>query len=398
MQIASRPFIRLAPFLLCLLVFVAITARAQAYVYWTNLGSDSIGRAMLDGSLVDQNFLGAPEPLLNPCGVAVDGEYVYWANMAGSAPQGKIGRAKLDGSEVDNELVKGAENPCGIAVNATHVFWANGGVSGTTIGRARLDGTEAQHDFITGLNRPQSVAVDAQYVYWTELGPIGRAKLNGTEKEIGFITTGSPASIAVDGTHIYWTDVNDGIGRANLDSSEAEENFIEEAGSDTEGIAVDGSHVYWTNEITDTVARANLDRSSVELSFIQGGANPTGVAVDSLPPLIPISSPGPPPTSHQLRLLRVVRNRKRGTAKLIVQVSGPGTLRLAASRKVKGAVRKPKAAGKVKLALNPKRRTKVQLQKKGRVRVLAKVTFTTPQGDSLVKRWRRALVLNLPRR
>src|SRR4249920_4219609 len=50
---------------------------------------------------------------------------------------------------------------------------------------------------------------------------IGRANLNGTGANQNFITgIGFPIGVAVDPGHVYWADLHtDAIGRANLDGS-----------------------------------------------------------------------------------------------------------------------------------------------------------------------------------
>ena len=72
--------------------------RADAYVYWANCGTDTIGRADLDGTNVNRSFItGAEDPL----GVAVDAGHVYWANTATDT----IGRADLDGTNVNPRFI-----------------------------------------------------------------------------------------------------------------------------------------------------------------------------------------------------------------------------------------------------------------------------------------------------
>jgi hypothetical protein len=376
---------------LCLLLFVALTAPAQGHVYWTNFAGDTVGRATLDGSGVDQSFIGAPDPPINPVGVAIDDEFLYWVNQAGSAPQGRIGRARLDGSEVDNEFITGANNPSGVALSATHIYWTNSGVGATTIGRAKLDGSEADQDFIEGLNRPNGIAVDANHIYWAELfGDIGRADLNGNEADTEFIAIGVARDVAVDDAHIYWADSNGKVGRASLDGNDIDGSFITDS-SGTRAVDVNREHIFWTNRFNDTIGRANLDGSGVDLSFITGAAEPSGIAVSEppAPPLFPAPVPADP---ARLRLLKVVRDKRRGTAKLIVEVSGAGSVQLAANKKVRPAKRQAKAAGKVRLPLRPKARAKAQLLEKGRVKVLASVTFIPTEGKPVTERWRRALV------
>jgi hypothetical protein len=71
----------------------------------------ALGRANLDGSGVNQNLIGVA---LGVFGVAVDGQHVYSTDSA----QGTIGRAKLDGSGVDDSFVVGADHPAAVAVDA----------------------------------------------------------------------------------------------------------------------------------------------------------------------------------------------------------------------------------------------------------------------------------------
>ena len=122
--------------------------------------TDTIGRANLDGTGADQSFItGASTPL----GVAVDGAHVYWANGGtrhdrprqprrhGRQPElhhrrhrprrgrgrrrprllgeridtGTIGRADLDGTDVNQSFITGASAPRGWRSTAAHVYWAN---------------------------------------------------------------------------------------------------------------------------------------------------------------------------------------------------------------------------------------------------------------------------------
>jgi hypothetical protein len=102
-------------------------------------------------------------------------------------------------------------------------------------------------------------------------------------------------AIALDGAHVNWADGLAGtIGRANLDGSQATDEFVNAAGGDCgtvapgsrgpAGAAVDGTHVYWTNPDQDTIGRANLDGSGVTQTFITGALYPTGIAVEGSNP------------------------------------------------------------------------------------------------------------------
>ena len=166
------------------------------HIYWTNNQRDTIGRANLDGSGVDQSFITGAS---GPEGLAVDGQHIYWTN----ALDDTIGRANLDGSGVDQSFITGAGFMFGVAVDGQHIYWTdyNDLTDSGTIGRANLDGSGANQSFITGLDFPQGVAVDGQHVYWADLtqGSIGRANLDGSGVDNSFIVGADhPDAVAVD--------------------------------------------------------------------------------------------------------------------------------------------------------------------------------------------------------
>ena len=55
-------------------------------------------------------------------GLSVDAGHVYWARQGASA----IGRAKLDLSELNLEFIKAAQGPLGMAVDGEHIYWSAG--------------------------------------------------------------------------------------------------------------------------------------------------------------------------------------------------------------------------------------------------------------------------------
>src|SRR5262249_26316744 len=118
------------------------------------------------------------------------GAYVYWANWDGIAGT-TIGRATVDGAQVNQSFISGAHGPCGLAVDPPHIYRGNRAIG--TIGRANLNGTGVDESFITGItgpSRPCSVAVDSGHVYWDETtNSIGRANLDGTGIQRNFIPT-----------------------------------------------------------------------------------------------------------------------------------------------------------------------------------------------------------------
>src|ERR687883_121650 len=107
---------RAAPTLatLVLATFV-LAAPADAFVYWANSGTNSIGRANVDGTGANQSFITGANA---PDGVAVDAAHVYWANVN----TGTIGRATLDGTGVNQNFITGANAPAGVAVDGAHLY------------------------------------------------------------------------------------------------------------------------------------------------------------------------------------------------------------------------------------------------------------------------------------
>ncbi|MEX2106234.1 MAG: hypothetical protein WD810_04980 [Solirubrobacterales bacterium] len=128
------------------------------YLYWTNPERKSIGRAALDGSgrIDDLVTVGG---FSRPCDVAVRGEYIYWTDFAG------IGRARLDGSEVDDSFVPTLVGGCALAVDDRHIYWAS---SEGGIARATIAGDAVEPQFIPSAGRAESIAVLDGTVYWID--------------------------------------------------------------------------------------------------------------------------------------------------------------------------------------------------------------------------------------
>lgn len=91
---------------------------------------------------------------------------VFWTQSAHGDYQerGSIGRAELDGSGARGHFVAAARAPAGIAIGDGYLFWANDG--SFTIGRARLDGSEVENRFVKNVY-PTGVAVEGGHLYWT---------------------------------------------------------------------------------------------------------------------------------------------------------------------------------------------------------------------------------------
>ena len=216
--------------------YVAVDA---GHLYWTNsgpaaarlssgfspvTGCGTIGRAELDSS---GNLVPA----------SVEADFIH-------------GQSELMTNENGNpEYPSLVSNPQGIAVNSGHLYWANGyawkansqtsGLS-QSIGRAGIDGEEVEPSWVereyegdyfgnafNGVN-PVGIALDETHIYVDteqEMVPAGsvlRFPLSWAEQrsEVERVYLGqglTPQGIALDGSHLYWADAGTGsIGRVGL--------------------------------------------------------------------------------------------------------------------------------------------------------------------------------------
>lgn len=276
-----------------LFMFAGGTGVAEAFIYWGNYSTGTIGRAKLDGTGVNQVFITG---LSNPSDVAVDAGQIYWTDAAG------IGRANLDGSGVNKTFIM-APASCAIAVDSAHIYWSNA-FSGTTIGRANLDGSSVNQSFITGAADPCGVAVDSAHIYWGNSGlgqtTVGRANLDGSGVSQGFITGGNrPYDVEVDSSHIYWANRGASpptIGRADLNGANVNQTFITST-NDVFGLALNSANIFWGN---NGVGRANLAGTGVNQLYITTNTSVGGVAVDAVETIHPVTTitSGPPATTN----------------------------------------------------------------------------------------------------
>ena len=130
-------------------------AADQSFVYWLNSsGTLAIGRAALSGAGPDPTFI----PLTSAgCGVTTDPSFVYWEN--GSS----IGRAPAGGGAADPAFISAAAagtDPCGVAVNSQYVFWGNlaGAPGSNFVGRANVNGNAPNPTLIAGAGTPCALA------------------------------------------------------------------------------------------------------------------------------------------------------------------------------------------------------------------------------------------------
>jgi hypothetical protein len=212
---------------------------------------------------------------------------------------GAIGRANLDGTGVEPNFIGGISSPAGgLAVDGSHVYWTSydpanpfivlyHGPLPTRIGRANLNGTGVEESFISTLPTQYGVAVDAAHIWWTNEAPRGtgqtpsaasvledeirRAALDGTGAEVVIPTDQFPScgGLAIGDTHVYWAQAGS-IGRARLDGSRGTGELIA-ARPNCGGVAVDALGPPPSNEFSFGKAKNDVERGSAELTVRVAG-------------------------------------------------------------------------------------------------------------------------------
>jgi hypothetical protein len=343
-------------------------------MYWGN--GFTVGVAEPDGTQASGAFptggsmaLRAHGPV---CGVAVSATHLYWNEY------GTIARVDLNGGTP--QAVAGASSCGGIAVDAQHLYWASRDGS---IGRANLDGSEANPRFLSVGGSPCGVAVGGGYVYWIggRYGSsLGRARTDGTGVEPELVDGGGTpgCGIAVDSSYVYWAGYG-GIARAGLDGTGANPVFIP-GYSHVSGLATWGPYLYWTEEgHPGTIGRADLDGSAPNREFLLvDGTSASGIAFDA--------RPAPLRTSSPIEIAKVQHAKGRGIAYVTVTVPGRGLLTARAKGAESRILNDNRPLWRVgpfelKLKLWPGRRgreaTRVrnQLRREGRARVFLHLTY-----------------------
>jgi hypothetical protein len=295
--------------LAAMVALVAVPASASAYIYWPHnrapARDGAIGRAHVDGS--------APNPTLvtgtdGVYAVAVSGTHVYWTHSTLDGA-GAIGRANLDGSDANPNFITGLHSPRGIGVEGTHIYWADfdpaapgpGDFGRGLIGRANLDGSDVNQNFIKERGHgappahPTALAVDRNHIYFSDPAfsvlVIARIDGHGPWRVAEVRGVGIVNGIAAHGAHIYWTWTcpnpnidcarSRGIGRMNLNGTALDRNFIDVP---ARGVAVDAQHIYWAEDFErGRIGRANLDGSALDPNFIADVRSPSGVGVGPRP-------------------------------------------------------------------------------------------------------------------
>ena len=262
---------------------------AAARIYWANSGGTTIGRANNDGSAAQESFVTAAG---SPVGVAIDGTYLYWCQIASGT--GAIGRASLGGSGTpDQNFITVGDSPRGVAVDAGSAYWTHAASGLGSIGRANLDGTGTPSQaFIPTGASPCGVAVEPDHLYWAnggDPGSVGQAHGPFAINQSFAPDAKDPCGVAFAAGWVYWANrAGNTVGRANLKGTVIDQGFIDTgSGNSPCGVAADDTYVYWTSPANGTIWRRPLDRSGTNEPIVTGAASPCGMAVDATAAVTP---------------------------------------------------------------------------------------------------------------
>ncbi len=283
-------------FTLCVLCcFIAPQSAFGQYVYWTSDNGDVIGRVSVSGPPSSPAWLIG---CYHPIGVAVDSNYIYWANR--DFGLGTIGRDNLSGFTPVHDWTVAQRAPQGVAVDNNYVYFANSYYN--AIGRVDVNGGGGSLMWISGCSAPYGVAVDENYVYWTNTGDdtIGRANLDGSGVNQLWITGSCNDSrgITVDENFVYWANfIHNDIGRADLDGSSPDEHWLD-TGNTAYDVAVDDNYIYWTAYYLATIGRAEINGTNPDIYWVTSCDDyPAGITCSSEAPPTPLPTNTPEPTS-----------------------------------------------------------------------------------------------------
>ncbi len=225
---------------------------------------------------------------------------MYWTDGGTANYTGKIQRANLDGSGVQ-DLVSGLDFPGDLVLdlNGGKMYWHEG----VDIRRANLDGSGIQ-DLVSGVRGgipTLSLDLSAGKMYWmgypttNYTGRIQRANLDGSGVQDLVTGLGGIWNLSLDlsGGKMYWVEgveaESDGkfkIRRANLDGSGVQDLVSGLTHPRNLALAPSGGKIYWTEHETASsdaidgkIQRANLDGSGVQ-DLVLGLARPERIALD----------------------------------------------------------------------------------------------------------------------
>ncbi|HEY0277904.1 MAG TPA: YncE family protein [Solirubrobacterales bacterium] len=387
-------------------------------VYWANWAGDTIGWASLDDSGEAGMIDTGEAPIGEPAGVVVDPAEgrIYWTAYEESL----IGWASLDGlgaGELEVFDVDDLEGPAGLAIDAStgRVYWANYDTG--TIGWSTLDGNEGGLRSVGPLAEPEGaigIAIDpeADKLFWAnENGFVAELDLGRALVRQLDIGTGSPPvepsfpvllkkpkfePVAVPPSPVAQPSGSTLTCYSVPTEPDLPESFLYRA---PQSVAYEWAHegVTVAGATGQTLVATEPGGYSCETVATNGAGSAeasggsftieTPPAVVTPPPVSPPTAPPAEPPAPQpihvtlpsVTVLKVRSEPGRGTATVLADVSGPGTVAVSGTKVVHDSV-KVAGAGVAKLKVVAKAGAAQQLLRGGRSRVRVRLTFVTSEG------------------
>ena len=163
-------------------------------LYWTT----SNGKIKSIATAGSTRATNVRQNLANPTSLTVSNGYIYWAE-----PLGRISRMNLTASQkITVDIATGLDEPLSIAIANGKIYWVEiSGSGGGRLQRANLDGTKIEQLRVFTGSVPAGIAIDSSSnkIYWTKSDEIQRANLVGRSATDVVTELISPGAIAIGG-------------------------------------------------------------------------------------------------------------------------------------------------------------------------------------------------------
>ncbi len=232
---------------------------------------------------------------------------------------------------------------------------------------------------VTGFDRdPSTGALTQRECFTSDTDQTACADLPGAASNGTDTTMQYPerASVSADGLNVYVASYSDTALRFDRNPATGALTYRDCLNSDG-GIggctAIPGTTANGANSPFQSASSLAVPADGRNVYVGAEGAEAVSRLNRELPP--PVALP-----SNEFAFGKLKRNKRKGTAKLTVELPGPGSLTLG-GKGVKPEAREATAAGAVKLLVKAKGKRGKRLRKRGKVKVKAEVSFTPTGGE-----------------
>jgi virginiamycin B lyase len=253
-----------------------IAAGADGALWFTERGTDSVGRIAADGTLGPWTTLA---PGSDPTAIATGPDGAVWFTEQG---MDAIGRLAPDGALSEYPLPSDNAGPAGIAAGPDGAMWFTER-GGHRIGRVDMSGTVSEYAIPSAFAGPMGIAAGPDGALWfTEQrgNRIGRITTEGDVTEWPLPAAGSlPSGIAAgpDGAMWFTLRATNEIGRITL-TGEITSWPVPTANSDPTAITAGWDGAMWfTGADTDLIGRVALDGAITEFPLPTVSSSPFSI-------------------------------------------------------------------------------------------------------------------------